>query len=70
MAQRRVATRCVVSSPDVGRANFPLCLGDRHRRRLLVRGGRLARTNRRFAVILKCAILAAGGAVIAKQLLH
>jgi hypothetical protein len=25
--------------------------------------------NRRFAVILKCAILAAGGAVIAKQLL-
>jgi hypothetical protein len=26
--------------------------------------------NRRFAVILKCAILAAGGAVIAKQLLH
>ena len=26
--------------------------------------------NRRFAVILKCAILAAGGAAIAKQLLH
>jgi hypothetical protein len=66
MAQRRVAARCVVSSLDVGRANFPLCLGDRHRRRLLVRGGRLAR----FAVILKCAIVAAGGAVIAKQLLH
>jgi hypothetical protein len=26
-------------------------------------------TNRRLAIVLKCAILAAGGAVIAKQLL-
>ena len=53
--------------------DFSLCLGDHPRRRLvgafLFAAVERLEPNRRFAIIFKCAILAAGEAVIAKQLL-
>jgi hypothetical protein len=52
------------SHPDV-----PLCLGDPPHRRILVRGVEWLEPSPRLAIVFKCAILAAGGAAIANQLL-